>query len=279
MTITSKAKSDGVLVVLLALLIAGCAVGPNYRRPPAPTVSGYTADAVTNTAAITNIAGGEGQRFVPGADLSAQWWTLFHSQALNDLVARALKANPNIKAAQASLLAARESVRSQRGAYYPSVDASFAASRNKSPEQLSSVPNQQIFYYSLFTPEVAVSYTPDVFGLNRRTVESLNAQAQQQRFSLIATYITLSANVVSAAVNEAALRGQIAATRQLVDQNNKALDVLRAQFAKGYASRPHCSNNWPSSVMRWPSWWERFRARIRRKNLNWPICICRRICP
>jgi NodT family efflux transporter outer membrane factor (OMF) lipoprotein len=237
MTIAPKAKSPSALVLLITMLIAGCAVGPNFKKPAAPAVSGYTASPLTNTETITNITGGEAQRFGVGTDLSAQWWTLFHSQALNDLVERALKANPNLKAAQASLLAARESVRAQRGAYYPSVDASFAASRNKSSSQLSSVPNQEIFYYSLFTPEVAVSYTPDVFGLNRRTVESLNAQAQQQRFALIATYITLSANVVSAAVNEASLRGQITATRQLIDQNTKALDILRAQFSKGYASR------------------------------------------
>jgi NodT family efflux transporter outer membrane factor (OMF) lipoprotein len=237
MMITAKAKFSGTFVVLLTILIAGCAVGPNFKRPAGPAVSSYTSSPLTNTETVTNITGGEAQRFVVGADLSAQWWTLFHSQALNDLVERALKANPNIKAAQASLLAARETVRAQRGAYYPSVDASFSASRQKQSDLIAPVPNQNVFTYSLFTPEVAVSYTPDVFGLNRRTVESLNAQAQQQRFSLIAAHIALSANVVSAAVNEAALRAEIAVTRQLVEQSHKALKILRAQFSRGYANR------------------------------------------
>jgi NodT family efflux transporter outer membrane factor (OMF) lipoprotein len=92
-------------------------------------------------------------------------------------------------------------------------------------------------YFSLYTPQVNVSYVPDVFGLNRRTVESLKAEEGQARFALVATHITLSANVVAAAIQEAALRGQIEATRQLVTVNSNMLTALRVQFAQGYAAR------------------------------------------
>jgi NodT family efflux transporter outer membrane factor (OMF) lipoprotein len=91
--------------------------------------------------------------------------------------------------------------------------------------------------YSLYTPQVAVSFVPDVFGLNRRTVESLAAQEQQARYALAATHITLSSNVAAAAIQEASSRAQIEATRELITINTDELKILREQFAKGYVSR------------------------------------------
>ena len=102
---------------------------------------------------------------------------------------------------------------------------------------LAPVPNSEALYFSLYTPQVSVSYVPDVFGLNRRTVESLKAQAEQARFALVATHITLSANVAAAAIQEASLRAQIAATHQLMAINTNMLEIMRRQFAKGYVSR------------------------------------------
>ena len=78
---------------------------------------------------------------------------------------------------------------------------------------------------------------PDVFGLNRRTVESLRAQEQQARFALAATHITLSSNVAAAAIQEASLRAQIDATHELITINTDMLKILREQYAKGYVSR------------------------------------------
>ena len=94
-----------------------------------------------------------------------------------------------------------------------------------------------VFQYSLFTPEVSVSYTPDVFGLNRRTVESLKAQQEQARYVVAATNITLSSNVAAAAIQEASLRAQIDATNELIKINTNMLDILRKQFEKGYVGR------------------------------------------
>lgn len=218
-------------------MISGCAVGPNYKEPAAPEVKSYTADPLSATSSATNIAGGESQRFVEGMDISGQWWETFHCKPLNDLIERALTNNPNLKSAQAALAAARETLVAQKGAYYPSVNASFAASRNKTSPQMSPNTSGNQLYYGLFTPEVTVSYVPDVFGLNRRTVESFKAQAEQARYQLIATHITLSANVVTAAIQEASLRAQVQATRELIASSSNTVDVLRRQFDKGYASR------------------------------------------
>lgn len=218
------------------LLSTSCVVGPNFKKPAAPNVTGYTPTAVSGTSSTPNVTGGEAQHFVEGKDIPGEWWALFHSQALDDLVQRALKANPDLKAAQSALTEARENVLAQRGYYYPNVTAGFSAQRGRSAEDLSPLLNANIQNYSLYTPQVIVSFVPDVFGLNRRTVESLQAQKEQTRFALAATNITLSSNVVEGAIQEASLRGQIAATHELININTDELKILRDQFGRGYAS-------------------------------------------
>ncbi|MFZ0198735.1 MAG: efflux transporter outer membrane subunit [Candidatus Sulfotelmatobacter sp.] len=241
MTFTRKSRVIAVtsaLFATLALLItAGCAVGPNFKRPAAPNVPGYAPSLPSTTSSSPGFSGGEPQTFAQGRDIPGDWWTLFHSKPLNDLIERSLKNNPDLKSAQAALLVARENVLVQRGAYYPQVSGSFSATRAKTSEEISPVPSFTSFQYSLFTPEVSVSYTPDVFGLNRRTVESLKAQQEQARYVVAATNITLSSNVAAAAIQEASLRAQIDATNQLIEINTKQLDILRTQFEKGYVGR------------------------------------------
>lgn len=226
------------LIALLVLLFsAGCAVGPNFKKPAPPPVPDYTPTPPSTTSSTLNVPGGEAQRLIEGRDIPGEWWTLFHSQALNDLIERSLKANPDLKAAQAALLVARENTLAQRGAYYPSVAAGFAATRQKTSNAIAPVPNSNTFSFSLYTPDVNVSFVPDVFGLNRRTVESLKAQEQQVKYVLAATHITLSSNIVAAAIQEASLRGQIEATRELITINSKMLEILRSQHAKGYVGQ------------------------------------------
>ncbi len=223
------------------LFVAGCAVGPNFKRPAAPAVSDYARQPLATTVISTNVAGGEAQHFANGGDIAGDWWNLFHSRPLNDLIELSLTNNPDLKAAQAALTVARENVLAQRGAYFPNATAGFAASRAKASEILAPVPNYpavpEEFQYNLFTPQVSVSYSPDVFGANRRSMESLQAQEQGVRFQMIATYTTLAANVAVTAIQVAALQAQIDATRQLIGLNSNMVQILQYQFAKGYASR------------------------------------------
>ena len=237
MTLTRQSRLARLIAIPAILFMAGCAVGPEFKRPAAPANGGYTPAPLPTTSRTNNVAGGEAQQFVEARDVSGEWWTLFHSKPLNDLIERSLKANPDIKAAQAALLVARENVLAQRGAYYPSVSGGLSATRAKTSSDISPVTNTSALNYSLYTPQVSVSYVPDVFGLNRRTVESLQAQEQQARFALAATHITLTANVAAEAIQEASLRGQIGATRELITINTNMLEILRTQFAKGYVGR------------------------------------------
>lgn len=238
LTRTTRQAAHGTLLMTAVLLLtSGCKVGPNYKPPTAPQVTGYTPTPVTTTTATPTVIGGEAQKFTSGQDIPGEWWTVFHSKPLDDLIERALKANPDIKAAQAALLVARENVLAQRGAYFPNLSASFLADRSKTADTVSSFTANGALTYSLYTPQVAVSFVPDVFGLNRRTVESLAAQEQQARYALAATHITLSSNVAAAAIQEASLRAQIDATHELININTDELKILSEQYAKGYVSR------------------------------------------
>ncbi|MFK2875842.1 efflux transporter outer membrane subunit [Rhodanobacter hydrolyticus] len=220
-----------------AMLLAACAVGPNFKAPAPPAVSSYTPHPVAATAATPGVAAGSAQHFDSGADIPGDWWTLFHCAPLDALIKQALAHNPDLKAAQAALRVAHENMLAQRGAFFPSVSANLSASRQRQAGSLAPVPDSNAFLYNLYTPQLSISYTPDVFGANRRSVESLKAQEQSARFQMIAAWNTLASNVAVAAIQLAALQAQIDATRQLVDENTKMLDILRYQFAKGYASR------------------------------------------
>ena len=220
----------------IAALLAGCAVGPNFKRPAAPEVSDYIPTPLAATTSTANTVAGETQRFASGSDIAADWWTLFHSAPLNELIDHSLTSNHDLKAAQAALTVAKENMLAQRGAYYPSVSANFDATRQSQSEQISPALNTNTFLYNLFTPQVSVSYVPDVFGLNRRTVESLAAQEQEARYQMIATYTTLTSNVVVAAIQVGATQMQIDATHELIDSAEKTLKILRYQLDKGYAS-------------------------------------------
>ena len=221
--------------MLAVLMVGACAAGPDFKTPAPPPVSAYVAGPLPSTAAVPTTAGGAAQRFVGDADLPGDWWTLFHSPALNELVAQALKANPDLKAAQAALRQAHETTLAQRGAFFPSVTAGFSANRFRQSGALAPTPATNALQYSLFTPQVSVSYAPDVFGLTRRTLEGARAQEQASRFQMLAADLTLTTNVANAAIQDAAINAQIDATRQLVDINTKMIEILRLQASKGYA--------------------------------------------
>jgi NodT family efflux transporter outer membrane factor (OMF) lipoprotein len=233
---SAKYFTDTLTVLAVAALLSGCTVGPDFHRPAPPAVSGYTSQQLTATTSTVNVAGGEEQRFVMGKDIQQRWWTLFKSPPLNALIEKSLKANPTIDAAKAALRQAKENVAAQAGVYYPTVQASYSVSRTKDSGTISPVLNSGAEPYTLHTAQVSVGFVPDVFGGNRRQVESLNAQADFQRFQLEAAYLTLTSNVVAAAVQEASLRAQISATLNIIKIETEMLEQLRRRFELGYAA-------------------------------------------
>lgn len=242
-----------LLVVSLAMVLSGCAVGPDFSHPAAPDSHAY---AVQGQPAPTVLAGGVQQHYVEGQDIPADWWTVFHCTHLNQLIGQALAANPGIAAADAALAQAQEYVAAQKGYFYPTASIGYSLSRQQLAGNMggnspglqgngsvvavtnnASTPYVKPIIYNWHTANLSVGYTPDVFGSNSRQVESLQAQADAQRFQLEAARITLVANLVAAALQEAALVEQIQAARQIVADNQRALDILNRQFETGYAMR------------------------------------------
>jgi NodT family efflux transporter outer membrane factor (OMF) lipoprotein len=215
--------------------LGGCEVGPDFKQPAPPDASGYTKQPLVQTASA-DTRGGAAQQFVADRDIPAEWWTLFHSEALNHLIEQALHANPDLDAAQAALRQANENVYAEQGALWPHASASIQAERERFSGATFGQPDLHATF-SLVTPTLNISYAPDVFGGTRREIESLEAQADYQRFQLEATYLTLTSNVVVAAVTEASLRGQIAATQDIIKDQTDQLRVVRDRFNLGAASQ------------------------------------------
>ena len=219
------------LIACVTALAGGCMVGPNFQRPAAPKVSGFLPPDAARAAATA-----DSQRIVQGMDIPARWWTVFHSAALDALVAQAVANNPDVAAAEAALRQSRELLYAQRGALLPTVGFNGQALRTRTSAALAPIPADSSQAYSLITPQVVVSYTPDVFGGVRRQIEGAAARAEAQRFQTEAAYLTLASNVVQAALLEASLREQIAATHAIVEAETRLLGLLRRQHDAGQIS-------------------------------------------
>jgi NodT family efflux transporter outer membrane factor (OMF) lipoprotein len=204
----------------LALLIAGCAVGPDFVKPD-------LAKDFPSPAAAT----------APLPDESSRWWSSFGAPAIDERVERALRNSPDIQAAQESLVAAQETATAQRGGFFPVVTADLNPTRQKTSGALSSVPSDGSYVYNLHTAQLSVGYTPDLFGANRRNVESLVAQAEAQRYQWQATRLTLIATLCVGLIEEASLQAQLEAIDQSIRVQQQSLEVVQKRLALGDAAR------------------------------------------
>ncbi|HSI01681.1 MAG TPA: efflux transporter outer membrane subunit [Reyranella sp.] len=220
-------------LLAVAVLLGGCTLGPDFLRPDSPRAEAYLPDAPSSFVS-GGIDGGEAQRIVRDLDIAAQWWLVFQSPALNSLIETALHANPDIRAAAASLRMAQENARAQRATLFPTVQAGFGASASQVPTILSApTADPSVYSYSLFTLGLTLSYNLDLWGANRRQIESLEALAEAQCFQLEGAYLSLASNVVAAAILEASLRAQVEATQRIVAAQRDTLDILTRQSGLG----------------------------------------------
>ena len=225
-------------VALFAAALAGCAVGPDYRRPDPPAVATYTAEALpAKTATAPGVGGCDATvRFRAGKS-PARWWELFRSEALDRWIREALADSPTLGAAEATLRRAQEIRRARAGDLLPSVDANVSASRQKPSGASLGESNLQINPFTLYNASVDVSYTLDLFGRTRRELEALQAQVDYQGFQLEGAYLTLTSNIVTAALLEASLRGQLQATRDILATQEEQLGLIEKQFELGGIAR------------------------------------------
>ncbi len=237
-----RARTDHVVATAVAgLLVAGCAVGPNFQRPPAPTVERYTAgDVPSELAAETDASV---QHLTVAQTVAAAWWRLFHSPALDDVLEQAVAESPTLAAAEATLRQAQQALREARAAFFPQIDFGASIERQQtgtraiqsetgSPSVRVTTPTTNI--YSLGP---TVSYVPDVFGATRRAVEQQAALAEKQRYQVAAAYLTLTGNAVTQAINLASARMQLAAAESIIADDEHNLNLVRQTLEAGKAAQ------------------------------------------
>jgi NodT family efflux transporter outer membrane factor (OMF) lipoprotein len=226
----------GTTALAASIPLTSCAVGPDFNRPAAPEITRYTRQPIPSQTSSADAHDGQRQTFASGRDIPQEWWRLFRSRALNTLIEHALQNNPSLQSALATLRSSREAVAAQEGKYFPFVAANFNPTRQRTGRVLSPVTSTNGNIFDLDTAQLTVSYTFDVWGLNRRTVESLEALADVQQFQVEAAYLTLTSNLVVAVITEAGLRDQIDATVRLIDAVSKMRDTLKRQLDAGLVS-------------------------------------------
>jgi len=219
-------------IALIALLCAGlmsCAVGPDFKKPDAPKTNSFTREPEALEAAEIN-------------PIEADWWKAYGSSQLNVLVELALKNNPNVDVAIANLKIAQQNVIAQQGFFFPQVGAGYSALRQNSGATLAPLVNGNTSVYGLQTAQLSVGFTPDIFGGNRRQVESLKSIANAQEYQLAALQITLATNVIAAAVQEAVLREQLGMAKEAVESARLQLEHSKKMADLGYISGVDLAN-------------------------------------
>jgi len=231
-----KTFSPHISLIIIALVtLVGCAVGPDFRSPDMATPDHYTAAPLPAQTAVAHSETGTAQRFAFAKDLPDQWWTLFGSPELDKMIKQGLADSPTLAAAQAALRKSEEDLRAVSGSIlYPAVNANLQAARQRTSGNANMGPSDT---FNLYNASVGVSYTLDIFGGGRRQIEAYQAQIDYQSYIYEATYLTLTANIVTAAIQEASLRAQLNATRDIIEIQQKQLDIIKKQFELGAVSK------------------------------------------
>jgi NodT family efflux transporter outer membrane factor (OMF) lipoprotein len=222
----------GLAAVAAVAAVASCAVGPNFQQPKPPETSDYL-HPTSDTAPVQSQPQ-DMQNISQGAELAGEWWQLFHSTQLDEVVRAAIAASPTLAAANSTLAQAREEVTVTRAAFLPSVSAAAEAQRAGTGTIRTSGTGATANLYSI---GLSTIYSPDIFGGTRRAVEQQQALAQYQRNELAAAYLTLTGNVVNEVLTIAATRLQIATTEELIASDRKNLALTKREFDVGIVPR------------------------------------------
>ena len=211
------------------VILSGCALGPDFVRPESPKVTQFNHGGDPKETATVD---GVSQHFEEGVGPAANWWQAFNSTQMDAAVSVGLADNPGLQAAEASLRQSQDNLRAGSGVFYPQLSATFAQNREKnSPSTIGSSLPASIF--NLTTLSSSVSYALDIFGGQRRTVEGLAAQVDQQRALTLGTYMMLTGNIVNTSIAIAAYHAQIDETGQLIALEKDQISVAEKQYQAG----------------------------------------------
>ncbi len=230
------------LGLLAASAVCACTVGPSFRRPTPPIPAGYLnrneslpGEPAAAAAQSAPIASDFGQQILSGTTPAADWWKLFQSQQLDEVIRRATSNNHTLAAARATLLEEEELVTAESGARYPQVSVDAGAGRQKYGRQFAGPFSVPPFTY--LAVGAAVQYTLDYTGGIARSVEQRAALAQYQQSEVEASYLALTGNVALQAIIIASTRAQLQAVSELLAEDRDNLNLVRSAFQNGSVSK------------------------------------------
>src|SRR5882762_1327463 len=220
-------------IVLACILgLAGCAMGPNFTRPTAPAAARYTGDTLGGEGAF---ASDTVQHIALGREIEGNWWTLFRSDAIDQLVKQAVEHNRSLAASVATLAQAQELALAQAGSRYPQVDLTAGVGRQQYGNEFLGGIGVPSFTYFAVGP--TVSYTLDYTGGVARRVEQQYALAEVERHQLDAAYLTVTGQAVMQTLTIASARAQIATVETILVQDRDNLRLVQTAFDNGSVAR------------------------------------------
>ncbi|MDP2325099.1 MAG: efflux transporter outer membrane subunit, partial [Gammaproteobacteria bacterium] len=222
--------------LVLTGVLAGCASGPDFKRPAPPAVQSYTAAPAPEHTVSATTTLGEAQRIHTGTDVGAKWWRNLGSPALDALIEQALEGSPTLAAAQATLRQAQEIHAAQAGSTrYPQVDADLRAQRQRlNPSAQGQEGDAHEF--NLYSAGVVVRYQPDLSGGKRRALEALAARTEYRHYELEGVRLDLTAAIATTAITQARLAGQLQSVETILAAQDEQLHLTRERVRLGNAA-------------------------------------------
>jgi NodT family efflux transporter outer membrane factor (OMF) lipoprotein len=207
-------------------VLAGCAVGPNYQRPPAPAPDAYKTQAPWRVAAPKDS--------VP----KGAWWEVFHDQELNAYEQELLAANQSLLAAKDRLEEARSLARVTSAEFFPQASVAPNASRNRysaSRPQVITL-NTQALTQSTYEIPFFMNWEPDLFGRIRRNMQASNANLQATAADMYNVNLVLTAELAADYFSLRELDAEYKVVQDSVDIQQRGLQLVEYRHNGGVAS-------------------------------------------
>jgi NodT family efflux transporter outer membrane factor (OMF) lipoprotein len=227
---TNVRRALAAALLGLTTVVAGCKVGPSFKRPDAPATERYTRQKLQVESSSLD------QQIALGATLDREWWHLFQSDAIDTVVKRALQGNRTLVAADATLAQANEMAQAQAGSLYPQVNMTAGVGRQKYGAQFFGT-FQKLPPFTYYALGPTVSYALDYTGGAARSVEQQFAQAEYQKQQLSAAYLMVSGNAVMECLRIALLQGEIATVEAILEEDRQNRQLVQVAFDAGSVSR------------------------------------------
>ena len=237
LSVVSNKSSNLITLLTAVIIISGCTLGPDFKSPSLPESENYFEKPSSEIITTVKPSFGPAQTICLSKDIETQWWRVFKSSRLTNLIEKALKKNPDLQSALSALHRAQENTIAMQGSLFPALDLVTRSTAQKISGAQFGNPNFPGSTYAVSSGSVQVAYSLDVFGAIKRQIESFEAIEEYQHFQLEGAYLTITTNVVTTVIQAATLTTQISATEAIIKSKERQIDLVNQQFNLGSVSK------------------------------------------